>query len=53
MLIEPGDLILLSRRCGSMEPFGATLCAAAKASGGVSYDHLGLVVVDPEYPHAL
>jgi CRP-like cAMP-binding protein len=45
--LDAGDIVLFNRRCMSMPPAGAALCALAKFSHNSRWDHVGIVVADP------
>lgn len=45
--LDSGDIVLFNRRCLSMPPAGAALCALAKFSHNSRWDHVGVVVRDP------
>lgn len=46
--IEAGDLLLVCRPCHRMDLFTMSLCYGAKVLGNTDWDHLGIVVEDPE-----
>lgn len=45
--LDSGDIVLFNRRCLSMPPAGAGLCALAKFMSNSRWDHVGIVVRDP------
>jgi solute carrier family 25 (mitochondrial phosphate transporter), member 23/24/25/41 len=45
--LDSGDIVLFNRRCMSMPPAGAALCALAKGMSNSNWDHVGIVVRDP------
>ncbi len=45
--LDSGDIVLFNRRCMSMAPTGAALCAVAKFFSNSAWDHVGIVVTDP------
>ena len=46
--IDSGDIILFARPCIGMDPLSAFICFGAKTIGATKYDHIGLVVKDPQ-----
>ena len=46
--IEAGDLILFSRSCTSMDVISGCICIAAKIGSLSEWDHVGIVVENPE-----
>lgn len=46
--VDSGDIVLFNRRCWSMKPLGALLCLGSKAVSNSRYDHIGLVIKDPD-----
>lgn len=45
--LDSGDIVLFNRRCLSMPPAGAGLCAISKVMSNSRWDHVGIVVRDP------
>jgi CRP-like cAMP-binding protein len=45
--LDSGDVVLFNRRCMSMSPQGAALCAVAKLLSNSRWDHVGVVVRHP------
>jgi cAMP-dependent protein kinase regulator len=45
--LDSGDVVLFNRRCMSMSPQGAALCAVAKLLSNSRWDHVGIVVRHP------
>lgn len=46
--LDSGDVVLFNRRCMSMSPAGAGLCAMSKFWSNSAWDHVGLVVKHPD-----
>ena len=46
--LKAGDLLLFSRPCSQMDFISAGICFGAKFLGWTEWDHLGLVVENPE-----
>eukprot|EP00177_Eucheuma_denticulatum_P005566 GFKZ01010114.1.p1 GENE.GFKZ01010114.1~~GFKZ01010114.1.p1 ORF type:complete len:1193 (-),score=162.98 GFKZ01010114.1:275-3853(-) len=44
--LDSGDIVLFNRRCTSMAPAGAVLCAVAKIFSNSQWDHVGVVIRD-------
>lgn len=45
--LDSGDVVLFNRRCSSMRLLGAVLCVVAKFAANTFWDHVGIVVRDP------
>jgi hypothetical protein len=41
--VDPGDIILFSRQCSSMDMLSASICLGAKLGTLSSWDHVGIV----------
>lgn len=46
--VQSGDIILFSRPCSKMDVASSFICYSAKFFGWTDWDHLGLVVQNPE-----
>ncbi len=46
--IDSGDIVLFARPCMGMDPLSAFICLGAKSIGATEYDHIGLVVSNPD-----
>jgi len=46
--VDSGDIVLFNRRCTSMPPYGAAICIVAKFFSNSKWDHVGIVVRDPD-----
>ena len=45
--LDSGDIVLFNRRCLSMPPAGAALCAVSKLFSNSAWDHVGVVIRHP------
>lgn len=48
MEVDTGDIVLFDRPCLSMGIWGGMICMGAKFLGGTKWDHVGVVIRDPE-----
>ena len=46
--LDAGDIVLFNRRCLTFSPFGAAICFTAKAYARSRWDHIGIIVKDPD-----
>ncbi|KAJ8905062.1 hypothetical protein NDN08_001573 [Rhodosorus marinus] len=46
--VDSGDIVLFNRRCTSMTAYGAAICIVAKFFSNSKWDHVGIVVRDPD-----
>jgi len=46
--LDAGDVILFNRRCSAMGVFGAAVCAGAKLYYNSKWDHIGIVLREPD-----
>ncbi len=46
--LECGDIVLFSRPCEQMDLFSSLICFGAKLLGYTEWDHLGLIIENPD-----